>query len=75
MEVFVAARARDEVLALMIELNKLGVHGRDAAYLASAPLPCPSDPDAQDHFIRDLRFMVPLERREAAARLIGLEAW
>ncbi len=75
MEVYVAGREKDEVLTLMNELNKLGVQGRDAAYLASVTLPCPSDPTAQDCFVRDLRFMVPPERREAAARLIGLQAW
>lgn len=75
MEVFIAAREADDVVKVMRQLNALGVHGRDAAYLASTPLPCPSDPSAQESFARDLRFMVGPDQREAAARLIGFPIW
>lgn len=74
MEVFVAAREREEVLALVEQLNGLGIHGRDAAYLASVPLPCEADEPARASFLREFWFMVRPESRDAAAKLIGLKS-
>ncbi len=74
MEVFVAAREREEVLALVEQLNRLEIYGRDAAYLASVQLPCEADQPAQASFLNEFRYMVPPAARDAAAKLIGLKS-
>jgi hypothetical protein len=74
MEYFEGARAPAEALPLVAALKRLGISGRDAAYLASA------DPDAGDaelrkNYRREFRYMVSAQQRAEAARLIGLSSW
>lgn len=75
MEVFVAARAPGEAVSLMKRLRKLGMSGRDAAYLASIDPPEAFDPAARANFVAEFEFMVPPAQRSEAARLVGLEGW
>jgi hypothetical protein len=75
MEVFVPSRDEGEVAELMVRLRALGLRGRDAAYLASVLPPSPLDPQADENFRCEFRFMVAPEQREEAARLVGLAHW
>ena len=75
MEVFVPNRAHEEALALIEQLKRLGLAGRDASFLACVAPPSDSDPSARENYLNEFRFMVRPEHRPEAARLIGLQEW
>jgi len=74
MEFFEGARAPDDALPLVAALKRLGLSGRDAAYLASIDLEA-GDAELRKNYREEFRYMVGTQARPEAARLIGLSDW
>lgn len=74
MEVFEPDRGAAEVAALIGQLRGLGLRGRDAAYLASVAPPPEGQAAERARYVKEFAFMVPAEKRTAAAALLGVGA-
>lgn len=74
MECFQGTRSPNEVLPIVAALKRMGLSGRDAAYLASIDLQA-EDAALRDAYRQEFRYMVAAEERAEAARLIGLSEW
>ena len=73
MELFSPDRDAGTVFDLIARLGEIGISGRDASYLASVK---PSDdPVVRANFRAEFRFMVAVDKRPEAARLVGLSDW
>ncbi len=75
MDVFIPDREPALIFDLIAKLRESGVHGRDAAFLASVR-PCASwDAEVRANYLAEFRFMVAPENRPAVAALLELESW
>ena len=61
-----------EAMALMDRLLKLGIAGRDAAYLASLAPPIEQGTPEMTNYVREFEHMVTHAARASAATLVGL---
>ena len=75
MEVFSPDRDSDAVFALIGALGEIGIHGRDASYLASVTQDGAGDAASRARYRSEFRYMVAPDKRAAAASVIGLADW
>lgn len=75
MEVFEPDRSPAEVAVLIGQLRGLGLCGRDAAYLASVAPPPEDQAAERARYGEEFDFMVPRDKRAAAAALLDVIAW
>jgi hypothetical protein len=75
MEIFSPDREGAEAVRLTKKLKRLGIGGRDAAYLASVDPTRTVDDCVRANYRKEFRFMVARDQRAEAARLIGLAEW
>jgi hypothetical protein len=74
MDVIQGIRVPGEALPLVAALKRLGIGGRDAAYLASIDFEA-ADAELRKNYRMEFRYMVGVDERAEAARLIGLSDW
>ncbi len=72
MEQYVPDRPPHEAMSLMAKLHEIGIHGRDAAYLATVVPPQDHATPEMTSFLREFELMVAPASRTSAARLIGM---
>ncbi len=72
MEQYVPDRSPHEAMTLMAKLHEIGIHGRDAAYLATIVPPQEAATPEMASFLREFELMVAPASRPSAARLIGM---